>query len=96
VNERYGIWRGIRWRLLLLVGFAAAFGLIDLAGHLVFGVDVWELSSSRRSPLPTSQALPLYLLVLALVAAIGAGCWGIWRWLQRRNRPAPPRWQPPR
>ena len=95
MNERSGIWRSIRWRLLLLVGVAAILGLIDLLSHLVFGVDVLKLSS-RESPLPTSQALPLFLLVLALVAAIGAGGWGIWRWLQRRNRPAPRRWQPPR
>ncbi|MEA2501114.1 MAG: hypothetical protein QOH66_1621 [Actinomycetota bacterium] len=94
MNERYGIWRGLRWRLLMRVGFAAILGLIDLVGHLLFGSDLLALSS-RQSPLPTSQAFPLYLAVLAVAVAIGLGCVAAWRRFQRRKRPAP-RWQPPR
>ena len=94
MNERYGIWRRIRWRLLLLAGVAAILGLIDLASHLAFGVDVLKLSS-RESPLPTSQAFPLYLAVLAVAAAIGVGCVAAWRRLKRR-KPPDRGWQPPR
>jgi hypothetical protein len=94
VKERYGVWRGLRWRLLVIVGAAAIFGLIDLVGHLLFGSDLLALSS-RDSPLPTSQAFPLYLAVLAVAAAIAVGCVAAWRRFQRRKRPTP-KWEPPR
>jgi hypothetical protein len=94
VNERYGIWRGIRWRLLMVVGSAAILGLIDLVGHLLLGSDLLALSS-RESPLPTSQAFPLYLAVLAVAVAIGVGCVAAWR-LLRRRKPPDRGWQPPR
>jgi len=82
VNERYGIWRGFRLRLLVLGGLAAILGLIDLAGHLVFGVDVLALGS-RDSNLPTSEAFPIYVGVLALAVAIQAGCWAAARRFQQ-------------
>ena len=94
MNERHGIWRAIRWRLLLSVGTAAILGLVDLVGHLLFGSDLLALSS-RDSPLPTSQAFPLYLAVLAVSVAIGAGCVAAWRRLRRRE-PPDRGWQPPR
>ncbi len=94
MNERYGIWRGIRWRLLMLLGSAAILGLIDLAGHLLLGSDLLALSS-RDSPLPTSQALPLHLAVLAVAVAIGVGCVAAWRRLRRRE-PPDRGWRPPR
>ena len=93
MTGRYDVWRGLRWRLLMLVGFAAILGLIDLVGHLLSRSDLLSLSS-RDSPLPTSQAFPLYLAVLALAVAIGVGCVAAWRRFQRRKRPAP-RWEPP-
>ena len=94
MNERYGIWRGIRWRLLFIGGTAAILSLIDLVGHLIFGVDVLQ-RSSRESPLPTSQAFPLYLAVLAVAVAISAGCVAAWRRFRRRE-PRDQRWEPPR
>jgi hypothetical protein len=94
MNERYGIWRGIRRWLLLILGYVAILGFIDLAGHLIFGVDVVRLSS-RESPLPTSQAFPLHLAVLAVAVAIGTGCVAAWRRLRRRE-PPDRGWQPPR
>jgi hypothetical protein len=93
MKGRHDVWRGLRWRLLMLVGFAAILGLIDLVGHLLFRLDLLSLSS-RDSPLPTSQAFPLYLAVLAVAVAIGVGCVAAWRRFQRRKRPAP-RWEPP-
>ena len=93
MNERRGIWGRLRWRLLMLVGFAAIFGLIDLVGHLLFGSDLLRLSS-RESPLPTSKAFPLYLAVLAVAVAIGVGCVTAWRRFQRR-KPPDRGWRPP-
>ena len=94
MNGRYGIWRRIRQRLLLIGGTAAILSLIDLVGHLIFGVDVLQ-RSSRESPLPTSQAFPLFLAVLAVAVAIGAACVAAWQRLRRRE-PPDRGWQPPR
>ena len=94
MNKRYAIWRGLIWRLVLVVAIAAIFGLVELVGHLLAGADLLKLSL-RDSPLPTSQALPLYLALHALVVAIIVGCWAAWRRFQRR-KPPDRGWQPPR
>ena len=40
MNKRYAIWRGLIWRLVLVVAIAAIFGLVELVGHLLAGADL--------------------------------------------------------